>query len=256
MKKIIFSGCGHLTPYHFGAAIYLHQQQQIMSSSNIVVAGVSGGALVAALLRFAPDKLNDVADYVCRTNKTLSGVLNELSGILLEGEGEEGLEVCVSRSSDGQLVRLSEHSNLNLEDALRAATHIPRDFHPFDLLSSKSSQYTSGYLYQHEHEYVDAGVCGHFMPFDEDTVFGISPFSLRSIKKVVVCCPENPNSTTTSKLTLPNSNIYLNLANLRRCQIAMFGGSEAALRSLLHNGYSDCARVFSSSSNLFFDAQN
>ena len=63
MKKIIFSGCGHLTPYHFGAAIYLHQQQQIMSSSNIVVAGVSGGALVAALLRFAPDKLNDVADY-------------------------------------------------------------------------------------------------------------------------------------------------------------------------------------------------
>ena len=240
-----------MTPYHFGVAICLRDMLNISSSScdvwrkhRLVVSGVSGGALVAALFRYAPETLNEAADFVCNTNKTLSGVLSHLSD--RDIVSEDSLEVCVSRLSDGQLVRLNKHTNGDLEDALRAATFIPRDFHPFDLLSQSSRRtYNSGHLYKHKELYFDAGICGHFMPFDDDTAFGISPFSLSKNRNTIVC-PEDyhGNTTKTPSLTITKSNININIANLRRFHIAMFGGSEKILRSLVHNGYSDCARMF------------
>ena len=233
-----------------GAAMCLRDTMKITSSQcdvwkNLVVSGVSGGALVAAALRYAPERLNEIAEFVSSTNKTLTGVLNAIEeGSIINAPG--GLEVCVARTSDGGLVRLKDFVSFEaLEDALNAATFIPKDFHPFDLLLTKTSSYNSGYLFQNQYLYMDAGISGHFMPLDENTKIGITPFSVsrtnNNNNNINVVCPEEGSSKTNSLLSVTKSNIQINMSNIKRFHISMFGSSKKILNTLVQNGYSDCA---------------
>jgi predicted acylesterase/phospholipase RssA len=125
-----FTGSGLLLTYQLGCAKVLRGIPQ-------VVAGSSGGAIVATLLAFAPDSIED---YVREFIQQGVGSMKPLEMFNLQRSAQTELHILATKNSTGQphIFEFKGRYDPVILDCLKASNLIPPSFHPTDLLNSKT----------------------------------------------------------------------------------------------------------------------
>ncbi|XP_042071397.1 patatin-like phospholipase domain-containing protein 4 isoform X2 [Haplochromis burtoni] len=240
--NLSFAACGFLGIYHLGAMeAFLRHGHKLLGSLG-ACAGASAGALVAAVMVTAPEKLEHCKDF---TYRFADGVRQQRFGAVTPGYNfmltlREGIEeilpteahslatdrlyVSITHSESGTNHSVSTFtSREELIKVLLASCFVPvyAGLKPVELRGKK---------------WIDGGFTDSLPILPVGRTITVSPFAGRQD-----VCPIHRGRFKT-QLSLANMNIMLSVENLKRLNQALFPPSAGAMRSLCEEGFTDAVR--------------
>ncbi|KAM6894110.1 patatin-like phospholipase domain-containing protein 4 [Xenentodon cancila] len=240
--NLSFAACGFAGIYQLGAAAAFLRRGDKLLGSLRACAGASAGALVAAVLVTAPEKVDDCKEFTYRfaeavRNQTFGAITPGYDFMLMLREGIEEIlprdahslaadrlhvSVTHSRSGRNQLVS-SFASRDELISVLLASSFVPvyAGLKPVEFQGQK---------------WIDGGFTDGLPILPAGRTITVSPFA--GPQDV---CPVHRGRYNT-RLRLANMNIMLSVENVRRLKQALFPPSSSTMRSLCEEGFSDAVR--------------
>ncbi|KAM7365238.1 hypothetical protein PAMP_016183 [Pampus punctatissimus] len=240
--NLSFAACGFLGIYHLGAvrAFLLHGDKLL--GSLRACAGASAGALVAAVIITAPDKLEHCEDFTYRFADSVRRqrfgavtpgydfmlALREGIEEILPGDAHslatERLHVSVTHSRSGRNHLISRFtSREELIKALLASSFVPlyAGIQPVDFRGQK---------------WMDGGFSDSLPVLPVGRTITVSPFA--GLQDV---CPVH-RGRFKLQLKLANMNIMFSTENIKRLNQALFPPPASGMRSLCQEGFDDTLR--------------
>mmetsp|Transcript_9836 Transcript_9836/g.19617 ORF Transcript_9836/g.19617 Transcript_9836/m.19617 type:complete len:269 (-) Transcript_9836:136-942(-) len=266
MRALCFSGSGCLAIYQFGVIQCLLKHGQPLLSTVSHVVGCSGGSLVAAVLVNAPSKLDEVIkmSMQCQNLTVVEKVLDEGDGIIVQDRlcpptntNTHAIiqthlhrpKLVVSTASaklPSEEVQFSNFRNTReLLDCLQVSCHIPRDFHPLDLLSPFKTSYKDG-KWHAGRLLMDGGFAAAIPTVPNAENILISAMSGPEIH----ICPQDRGSGRWISKKVGGQRFYVNTENIRRFGMSILGAPPAMMEDYLQQGFADCKRYLTGE-NLF-----
>lgn len=240
--NLSFAACGFMGIYHLGAVEALLRHGDRLLGSLGACAGASAGALVAAVVITAPDKLENCKDFTFRFAESVRRqrfgaatpgydfmlALREGIEEILPGEAHSlasgRLFVSITHSSSGQNQLVSTFTSRDdLVTALLASSFVPvyAGFKPVAFRGQK---------------WVDGGFTDSLPILPRGRTVTVSPFA----GPQDVCPPHRGRYNT--HLRLANMNVMLSMENLKRLNMALFPPSIGAMRTFCEEGFGDAVR--------------
>uniref|UniRef100_A0A3B4H243 Patatin like phospholipase domain containing 4 n=1 Tax=Pundamilia nyererei TaxID=303518 RepID=A0A3B4H243_9CICH len=218
--NLSFAACGFLGIYHLGAMdAFLRHGHKLLGSLG-ACAGASAGALVAAVMVTAPEKLEHCKDF---TYRFADGVRQQRFGAVTPGYNfmltlREGIE---------EILPTEAHS-LATDRLYVSITHS----------ESGTNHSVSTFTSREEliKKWIDGGFTDSLPILPVGRTITVSPFAGRQD-----VCPIHRGRFKT-QLSLANMNIMLSVENLKRLNQALFPPSAGAMRSLCEEGFTDAVR--------------
>ncbi|XP_030600955.1 patatin-like phospholipase domain-containing protein 4 [Archocentrus centrarchus] len=240
--NLSFAACGFLGIYHLGAAgAFLRHGDKLLGSLR-ACAGASAGALVAAVMITAPEKLEHCKDFTYRFAESVrqqrfgavtpgfNFMLTLREGIeeILPGEAHSlathRLYVSVTHSESGKNHIISTFtSREELIKVLLASSFVPvyAGLRPVEFRGKK---------------WIDGGFTDSLPILPVGRTITVSPFA--GLQDV---CPVHRGSFNT-QLRLANMNIMFSVENIKRLNQALFPPSTSTLQSLCEEGFADAVK--------------
>ncbi|XP_034533848.1 patatin-like phospholipase domain-containing protein 4 isoform X2 [Notolabrus celidotus] len=240
--NLSFAACGFLGIYHLGAVrAFLRHGDRLVESLR-ACAGASAGALVAAVMITAPDKLEDCEDFTYRfaasvRRQRFGAVTPGFNFMLTLREGmeeilpadahslaSERLHVSITHSKSGKNLVVSRFtSREELIQALLASSFVPvyAGLKPVDFRGQK---------------WIDGGFTDSLPILPVGRTITVSPFT--GLQDV---CPVHMGRFNT-QLKLANMNVMFSMENIKRLNQALFPPSSRGMKSFYEEGFSDAVR--------------
>uniref|UniRef100_A0A3Q0SJE1 PNPLA domain-containing protein n=1 Tax=Amphilophus citrinellus TaxID=61819 RepID=A0A3Q0SJE1_AMPCI len=240
--NLSFAACGFLGIYHLGAAgAFLRHGDKLLGSLR-ACAGASAGALVAAVMITAPEKLEHCKDFTYRFAESVrqqrfGAVTPGFNFMLTLREGIEEilpreahslathrLYVSVTHSESGKNHIISTFtSREELIKVLLASSFVPvyAGLRPVEFRGKK---------------WIDGGFTDSLPILPVGRTITVSPFA--GLQDV---CPVHRGSFNT-QLRLANMNIMFSVENIKRLNQALFPPSTSTLHSLCEEGFADAVK--------------
>lgn len=240
--NLSFAACGFLGIYHLGAMeAFLRNGDKLLGSLR-ACAGASAGALVAAVMITAPDKLEHCKEF---TYRFASNVRQQRFGAVTPGYNfmltlREGIEeilpseahslatdrlyVSITHSKSGKNHIVSRFtSREELIKALLASSYVPvyAGLKPVEFKGQK---------------WIDGGFTDSLPILPVGRTITVSPFA--GMQDV---CPVHRGSFNT-QLRLANMKVMFSMENIKRLNQALFPPSTSSMQSLCDEGYRDAVR--------------
>ncbi|XP_054479954.1 patatin-like phospholipase domain-containing protein 4 [Anoplopoma fimbria] len=237
--NLSFAACGFLGIYHLGAVgAFLRHGDKLLGSLG-ACAGASAGALVAAVLLTAPEKLEDCKDFTYRfadsvRQQRFGAVTPGYDFMLTLREGIEDilpseahrlasdrLHVSITHYTSGRNHIISRFtSREELIKALLASSFVPvyAGLKPVEFRGQK---------------WIDGGFTDSLPILPTGRTITLSPFS--GLQDV---CPVHRGRFNT-QLRLANMNVMFSVENIKRLNRALFPPSSCSMQSLCGEGFSD-----------------
>ncbi|XP_069377454.1 patatin-like phospholipase domain-containing protein 4 isoform X2 [Paralichthys olivaceus] len=240
--NLSFAACGFLGIYHLGAAgAFLRHGNKLLGSLG-ACAGASAGALVAAVMITAPDKLEECKDFTYRFAQSVreqqfgamtpgyNFMLTLREGIeeILPGDAHslatERLHVSITHSRSGRNHIVSRFtSREELVKALLASSFVPvyAGLKPVEFRGQK---------------WIDGGFTDSLPILPVGRTITVSPFA--GLQDV---CPVHRGRFHT-QLKLANMNVTLSVENIKRLNRALFPPSTSTMHFFCEQGFDDAVR--------------
>ncbi|XP_062303044.1 patatin-like phospholipase domain-containing protein 4 [Osmerus eperlanus] len=240
--NLSFAACGFLGIYQLGAVRAILRHGDKLLGSLRACAGASAGALVAAVLVTAPDKLENCKAFTYRfasdvRTKKLGAMTPGYDFMLTLREGIEDilpsdahslagnrLHVSITHSRSGKNRIISSFSSREeLIKALLASSFVPvyAGFSPVEFQGQK---------------WIDGGFTDSLPILPEGRTITVCPFA--GPQDV---CPHH-RGRTNLRLKLANMDIMFSKENMLRLNQALFPPSASRMKELCQEGYEDAVR--------------
>ncbi|XP_054864603.1 patatin-like phospholipase domain-containing protein 4 isoform X2 [Amphiprion ocellaris] len=240
--NLSFAACGFLGIYHLGAmGAFLRHGDKLLGSLR-ACAGASAGALVAAVMITAPDKLEHCKEF---TYKFADSVRRQRFGAVTPGYDfmltlREGMEEILPREAH----RLAtDRLHVSITHCQSGKNHIVSRFTSREelikaLLASSFVPVYSGLkpVEYKGQKWIDGGFTDSLPILPEGRTVTVSPFA--GLQDV---CPIHRGSFRT-QLTLANMNIMFSMKNIKRLNQALFPPSTSIMHSFCEEGFADAVR--------------
>ncbi|KAM9327637.1 patatin-like phospholipase domain-containing protein 4 [Pholidichthys leucotaenia] len=240
--NLSFAACGFLGIYHLGAVEgFLRHGDKLLASLR-ACAGASAGALVAAVMMTAPDKLEHCKEFTFRLAEsvrqqrfgaitpgydfmlTLREGIEEILPSEAHSLAHDCLYVSLTHSESGKNYIVSNFtSREDLIKALLASSFVPiyAGLKPVEFRGKK---------------WIDGGFTDSLPILPFGRTITVSPFA--GLQDV---CPVHRGYMNT-QLRLANMNIMFSVENIKRLNQALFPPSTSTMHSLCEEGYADALR--------------
>ncbi|KAL7370210.1 hypothetical protein ABVT39_022235 [Epinephelus coioides] len=240
--NLSFAACGFVGIYHLGAAgAFLRHGDKLLGSLR-ACAGASAGALVAAVMITAPDKLENCKDFTYRfadsvRQQRFGAVTPGYDFMLTLREGIEEilpseahslatdrLHISITHSKSGKNHIISRFtSREELIKALLASSFVPvyAGLQPVEFRGQK---------------WIDGGLTDSLPILPVGRTITVSPFAGKQD-----VCPVHRGRFDT-QLRLANMNIMFSMENIKRLNQALFPPSTSSMQSLCEEGFNDAVR--------------
>ncbi|XP_041834508.1 patatin-like phospholipase domain-containing protein 4 [Melanotaenia boesemani] len=240
--NLSFAACGFVGIYHLGAVgAFLRHGDKLLGSLR-ACAGASAGALVAAVVVTAPDKLENCKDFTYRFAEsvrqqkfgavtpgydfmlTLREGIEEILPTDAHSLASHRLHVSITHSKSGKNHIVSQFSSREeLIKALLASSFVPMyaGLKPVEFRGQK---------------WIDGGFTDSLPILPVGRTVTVSPFA--GLQDV---CPTHRGRYNT-QLRLPNMNVMFSVENIKRLNQALFPPSSSTMQSLCEEGFSDAVR--------------
>ncbi|KAM4710918.1 patatin-like phospholipase domain-containing protein 4 [Anableps anableps] len=240
--NLSFAACGFMGIYHLGAAgAFLRHGDKLLRSLR-ACAGASAGALVAAVLITAPDKLEHCTAF---TYKFAESVRQQRFGAVTPGynfmltlrEGiEEVLPSEAHRLASGRLYVSITHSSSGKNHIVSRFTS--RDELVTALLASSFVPVYAGLrpVEFNGQKWIDGGFTDSLPILTVGRTITVSPFA--GLQDV---CPVHKGRFNT-QLSLANMKIMFSMENIKRLNQALFPPSPSAMHAICEEGHTDAVR--------------
>ncbi|KAM6892806.1 patatin-like phospholipase domain-containing protein 4 [Lycodopsis pacificus] len=240
--NVSFAACGFLGIYHLGAVgAFLRHGDKLLGSLG-ACAGASAGALVAAVLITAPEKLEDCKEF---TYGFADGVRRQRFGAVTPGYNfmrtlREGIEEILPSEAH----RLAtDRLHVSLTHSRSGKNHIMSKFTSREelvkaLLASSFVPVYAGLkaVELREQRWIDGGFTDSLPILTTGRTVTLSPFA--GLQDV---CPVHRGRFNT-QLRLANMNVMFSVENIKRLNQALFPPSHRSMRSLCQDGFNDAVR--------------
>ncbi|XP_057712058.1 patatin-like phospholipase domain-containing protein 4 isoform X1 [Corythoichthys intestinalis] len=247
--NLSFAACGFLGIYHLGAAGAFFRHGQKLLTCLKSCAGSSAGALVAAVILTAPDKVKHCEEF---TYNFAEDVRQQRFGAITPGynvltklrEGiEEMLPVDAHSQASGRLYVSMTHfrsgknhivsqfnSREELIQALLASSFVPvyAGLQPVEFRGQK---------------WIDGGFTDSLPIMPSGRTITVSPFSGPQDVS-----PLHKGYAFKTQLKLANMNIMFSMENIKRLNQALFPPSTNGMKSLCQEGFDDAMRFLKTES--------
>ncbi|XP_047211776.1 patatin-like phospholipase domain-containing protein 4 isoform X1 [Girardinichthys multiradiatus] len=240
--NLSFAACGFLGIYHLGAVgAFLRHGEKLLGSLR-ACAGASAGALAAAVMITAPDKLEHCTEF---TYRFAESVRQQRFGAITPGYNfiptlREGLEEILpseahSLANDRLYVSLT-HSRTGRNHTVSRFTS--RDELIKALLASSFVPVYSGLkpVEFNGQKWIDGGFTDSLPILPVGRTITVSPFA--GLQDV---CPAHRGRINT-QLTLANMNIMFSMENIKRLKQALFPPSPGTMHALCEEGHTDAVQ--------------
>ncbi|XP_017295091.1 patatin-like phospholipase domain-containing protein 4 isoform X1 [Kryptolebias marmoratus] len=240
--NLSFAACGFVGIYHLGAVgAFLRHGDKLLASIG-ACAGASGGALVAAVLITAPDKLQQCKAFTYRFAEnvrqqkfgaitpgfdfmlTLRDGIEEILPREAHSLATDRLYVSLTNSKSGKNCIVSRFTSRDdLIKALLASSFVPvyAGLKPVEFRGQK---------------WIDGGFTDSLPILPVGRTITVSPFA--GLQDV---CPVHRGRFNT-QLRLANMTIMFSLENMKRLNQALFPPSTSTMQSLCEEGFTDTVR--------------
>ncbi|XP_034029492.1 patatin-like phospholipase domain-containing protein 4 isoform X2 [Thalassophryne amazonica] len=218
--NLSFGACGFLGIYHLGAVrAFVHHGEKLLGSVK-ACAGASAGALVAAVLITAPDKIQRCKEF---TYSFADDVRQQRFGVLTPGHNfmltlREGIDEILPGDAHSLA---SNRLHVAITHATSGKNHIISKFASREELIKK---------------WIDGGFTDCLPLLPVGRTITVSPFA--GLQDV---CPAHRGHFN-RYLRLPNMNIMLSMENIKRLSQALFPPDSAAMHSLCQEGFDDAVK--------------
>lgn len=240
--NLSFAACGFMGIYHLGAVeAFLHHGQRLLRSLG-GCAGASAGALVAAMVVTAPDKLENCKDFTFRfaesvRRRRFGAATPGFDFMLMLREGiEEILPSDAHTLASGRLFVSVTHSASGRNQLV--STFTSRDDLIQALLASSFVPVYAGFrpVTFRGQRFVDGGFTDSLPVLPGGRTVTVSPFAGRQD-----VCPLH-RGRLDADLRLANMKVKLSVENLKRLNMALFPPSAGAMRAFSEEGFGDAVR--------------
>ncbi|KAE9553283.1 hypothetical protein FO519_003496 [Halicephalobus sp. NKZ332] len=240
-----FSGCGFLGCYHFGVVNCFNKNGKSLMLKANRIAGSSMGSMVAALLIFSPDSVNDQCAILYTLAEKLNNMrfgalspgfnMNDTLRQLIDTVIPEDISAAQDRlyiSVTHQMMKtnrlISVFPNRDyLIDCLLASCYIP-------VWSGSSPPALDGEV--RFEIYIDGGYTENLPTFKDMFTLTVSPFSGDA-----VICPHDQNFFEW-RMKLGNQTMKVNMHNVVRGAQALFPPTSRTLHAYYEMGFRDAMR--------------
>ncbi|XP_017295092.1 patatin-like phospholipase domain-containing protein 4 isoform X2 [Kryptolebias marmoratus] len=218
--NLSFAACGFVGIYHLGAVgAFLRHGDKLLASIG-ACAGASGGALVAAVLITAPDKLQQCKAF---TYRFAENVRQQKFGAITPGFDfmltlRDGIEEILPREAHSLA---TDRLYVSLTNSKSGKNCIVSRFTSRDDLIKK---------------WIDGGFTDSLPILPVGRTITVSPFA--GLQDV---CPVHRGRFNT-QLRLANMTIMFSLENMKRLNQALFPPSTSTMQSLCEEGFTDTVR--------------
>ncbi|XP_051799053.1 patatin-like phospholipase domain-containing protein 4 isoform X1 [Acanthochromis polyacanthus] len=240
--NLSFAACGFLGIYHLGAVgAFLRHGDKLLGSLR-ACAGASSGALVAAVMITAPDKLEHCKEF---TYKFADSVRRQRFGAVTPGYNfmltlREGMEEILPREAHSLA---TDRLHVSITHTQSWKNHIVSRFTSREELIKAllASSFVPVYAGLTPVEYkgqkwIDGGFTDSLPILPEGRTITVSPFA--GLQDV---CPVHRGSFRT-QLRLANMNIMFSTKNIERLNQALFPPSTSTMHSFYEEGFADAVR--------------
>uniref|UniRef100_A0A3Q1G0J5 Patatin like phospholipase domain containing 4 n=1 Tax=Acanthochromis polyacanthus TaxID=80966 RepID=A0A3Q1G0J5_9TELE len=224
--NLSFAACGFLGIYHLGAVgAFLRHGDKLLGSLR-ACAGASSGALVAAVMITAPDKLEHCKEFtynICVWKLSREG-MEEILPREAHSLATDRLHVSITHTQSWKNHIVSRFtSREELIKALLASSFVPvyAGLTPVEYKGQK---------------WIDGGFTDSLPILPEGRTITVSPFA--GLQDV---CPVHRGSFRT-QLRLANMNIMFSTKNIERLNQALFPPSTSTMHSFYEEGFADAVR--------------
>ncbi|XP_038133993.1 patatin-like phospholipase domain-containing protein 4 [Cyprinodon tularosa] len=242
VQNLSFAACGFLGIYHLGAlGAFLHHGEKLLGSLR-ACAGASAGALAAAVLITAPDKLERCTEF---TYSFAESVRQQRFGAVTPGYDlmltlREGIEEILPSEAH----RLaSDRLYVSITHSRSRKNHLVSRFASRDDLIKVllASSFVPVYAGLRPVEFsgqtwIDGGFTDSLPRPPVGRTITVSPFA--GLQDV---CPVH-RGRLSSQLRLANMNIMFSMENIKRLNQALFPPSRSTMQALCEEGHSDAVR--------------
>ncbi|XP_029986501.1 patatin-like phospholipase domain-containing protein 4 [Sphaeramia orbicularis] len=248
LLNLSFAACGFLGIYQLGAVGAVLRHGGRLTASLKACAGASAGALVAAVVVTAPDKLQACTDFTLSLADT---VRRQRFGAVTPGFDfmlalREGLEDILPGDAHR---RATDRLHVSITHSRTGRNHIVSQFRSRDelvsvLLASSFVPVYAGFqaMEFRGERWVDGGFSDSLPLLPVGRTITVSPFS--GPQDV---CPVH-RGRSGRRLRLANMDIMLSLENLIRLNQALFPPSHTHMQTLCQQGFNDAVRFLKAES--------
>ncbi|XP_034468802.1 patatin-like phospholipase domain-containing protein 4 isoform X2 [Hippoglossus hippoglossus] len=218
--NLSFAACGFLGIYHLGAVgAFLRHGNQLLGSLG-ACAGASAGALVAAVMITAPDKLEECKDF---TYRFAQNVRAQQLGAMTPGYNfmrtlREGIEEILPGDAHSLA---TDRLHVSITHSRSGRNHIVSRFTSREELIKK---------------WIDGGFTDSLPILPVGRTITVSPFA--GLQDV---CPVHSGRFNTH-LRLANMNVMFSMENIKRLNQALFPPSTSGMHFLCEQGFDDAVR--------------
>ncbi|XP_061910077.1 patatin-like phospholipase domain-containing protein 4 isoform X1 [Entelurus aequoreus] len=241
--NLSFAACGFLGIYHLGAVeAFLRHGDKLLASLR-TCAGTSSGALVAAVMLTAPDKVKHCKDF---TYKLATNVRQQRFGAVTPGYNvllklREGIEEMLPADAH---ILASDRLHVSLTHFKSGKNHIVSEFKSREdlikaLLASSFVPIYAGFqpVDFRGQKWIDGGFTDSLPILPVGRTITVSPFAGQQN-----VCPLHKGSEFKTQLSLANMNINLSVENIKRLNQALFPPTTCRMQSLCQEGFDDAMR--------------
>ncbi|XP_012713542.2 patatin-like phospholipase domain-containing protein 4 [Fundulus heteroclitus] len=240
--NLSFAACGFLGIYHLGAAgAFLRHGDKLLGSLR-ACAGASAGALVAAVMITAPDKLERCTEF---TYRFAESVRQQRFGAATPGYNfmlalREGIEEILPTEAH---ILASDRLYVSITHSTSGKNHIVSRFSCRDelmnaLLASSFVPVYAGLrpVKFNGQKWIDGGFTDSLPILPVGRTITVSPFS--GLQDV---CPVHRGRFNT-QLSLANMKITFSMENIKRLNQALFPPPPSTMHALREEGHTDALR--------------
>ncbi|XP_014832128.1 PREDICTED: patatin-like phospholipase domain-containing protein 4 isoform X1 [Poecilia mexicana] len=240
--NLSFAACGFMGIYHLGAVgAFLRHGDKLLGSLR-ACAGASGGALVAAVLITAPDKLEHCTEFTC---KFAESVRQQRFGAITPGFNfmlilREALEEILPSEAHSLA---SERLYVSITHCRSGKNHIVSRFPSRDelIMALLASSFVPLYAGLRPVEFsgqkwIDGGFTDSLPILPVGRTITVSPFA--GLQDV---CPVHRGRFNT-QLSLANMKIMFSMENVKRLNQALFPPSLRTMHAICEEGHTDAVR--------------
>ncbi|KAI3365977.1 hypothetical protein L3Q82_009708 [Scortum barcoo] len=240
--NLSFAACGFLGIYHLGAVgAFLRHGDKLLGSLR-ACAGASAGALVAAVMITAPDKLEHCKEF---TYRFADSVRQQRFGAITPGYNfmltlQEGIEEILPSEAHSLA---TDRLHISLTHSKSGKNHIISRFTSREelikaLLASSFVPVYAGLdaVEFRGEKWIDGGFTDSLPTLPMGRTITVSPFA--GLQDV---CPVHKGPFQT-ELRLANMNIMFSMENIKRLNQSLFPPSTSSMQSLCKEGFDDAMR--------------
>ncbi|XP_054639864.1 patatin-like phospholipase domain-containing protein 4 [Dunckerocampus dactyliophorus] len=241
--NLSFAACGFLGIYHLGAVgAFLRHGDKLLACLRSC-AGTSAGALVAAVMLTAPDKVKHCKEF---TYEFASDVRQQRFGALTPGYNislklQEGIEEMLPADAH---ILASDRLHVSLTHFRSGKNHIVSRFNSREdlikaLLASSFVPIYAGFqpVEFRGQNWIDGGFTDSLPILPVGQTITVSPFAGQQD-----VCPLHQGNEFKTQLRLANMNIAFSMENIKRLNQALFPPSTCGMQSLCQEGFDDAMR--------------